>query len=98
MATGTSQQKAMDAYKALLIENGILTGNIPSNTEETTVIVHDIFVINGTVYIRTTDKKVFKTPFKEEITLIFEGDVLKITYNKEAINGIYELITFEKQA
>ncbi|MBO5926235.1 MAG: hypothetical protein J6Q38_01575 [Clostridia bacterium] len=98
VATGTSQQKAMDAYKALLIENGILTGNIPSNTEETTVIVHDIFVINGTVYIRTTDKKVFKTPFKEEITLIFEGDVLKITYNKEAINGIYELITFEKQA
>ncbi len=96
VATGATQQKAMEAYKKLLAENGI-TSEIPAeNKAEITVTVQDIYEINGTIYIRTTDKKVFKTPFKEELLLIFEGDELKITYSLDSLNEIYEIISYEK--
>ncbi len=96
VATGTTQQKAMEAYKKLLLENGV-SSEIPSeNKAEITVTVQDIYEINGTIYIRSTDKKVFKTPFKEEHLLIFNGDTLKITYSLDTLNGIYEIISFSK--
>ena len=96
VATGTTQQKAMEAYKALLIENGIVSGEIVSNTQEAEIIVHDIWEVDGTVYIRSTDKNVYKIAFNEELLLIFNGDTLKITYNNDSTNGIYEIVSYEK--
>ena len=96
VATGTTQQKAMDAYKALLVENGIVSGEIVSNTQEAEIIVHDIWEVDGTVYIRSTDKKVYKIAFNEELLLIFNGDTLKITYNNDSTNGIYQIVSYEK--
>ena len=96
VATGTTQQKAMEAYKNLLIENGITSGEIATNKAEVTITVHDIWEVNGVIYIRSTDKKVFKTPFKEDLLLIFSGDTLKITYNTDTSSDIYEIISYEK--
>ncbi len=96
VATGTTQQKAMDAYKALLIEHGITSGETVSNTQEIEITVHDIWEVDGTIYIRSTDKQVFKTPFDEKFLLIFSGDKLKITYNTESNNGIFEVVEYTK--
>lgn len=96
VATGTTQQKAMEAYKNLLIENGITSGETVTNTEVTTITVHDIWEVNGVIYIRSTNKKVFKTSFKEDLLLIFNGDTLKITYNTDSTNEVYEIISYEK--
>ncbi len=96
VATGTTQQKAMEAYKNLLIENGITSGEIATNKDETTITVHDIWEVNGVIYIRSTNKEVFKTQFKEDLLLIFSGDTLKITYNTDSSSGIYEIISYEK--
>ncbi len=96
VATGTTQQKAMETYKNLLVENGVVSGETVTNTDEITITVHDVWEVNGVVYIRSTDKKVYKTEFKEDLLLIFNGDTLKITYNTESSNGIYEIISYEK--
>ena len=96
VATGTTQQKAMEAYKALLMENGIVSGEIASNITEIEIVVHDIWEVNGTVYIRSVDKKVFKTAFSEELLLIFNGERLKITYNLDSTNGIFEIVSYTK--
>ncbi len=96
VATGTTQQKAMEAYKKLLAENGITNEISTENKAEVTITVQDIYEVNGTIYIRSTDKRVFKTPFKEELLLIFSGDTLNITYSLDSTNGIYEIISYLK--
>ena len=97
VATGTTQQKAMDAYKELLYEHGILSGEEVSTTNEVEITVHDIWEVDKTIYIRSTDKQVFKTAFDEKLLLIFSGDKIKITYNTESTNGIFEIVKYTKQ-
>lgn len=96
VATGTTQQKAMDAYKELLYEHGILSGEEVSTTNEVEITVHDIWEVDKTIYIRSTDKQVFKTAFDEKLLLIFSGDKLKITYNTESTSGIFEIVKYTK--
>ena len=96
VATGTTQQKAMDAYKALLVEHGLVSGETVSNTAEVEITVHDVWEVDGIFYIRSTDKQVYKKVFSEELLLIFNGDKLKITYNTESNNGIYEIVKYTK--
>ncbi|MBR2377553.1 MAG: hypothetical protein IKA85_07300 [Clostridia bacterium] len=97
VATGTTQQKAMDAYKELLYEHGILSGEEVSTTNEVEITVHDIWEVDKTIYIRSTDKQVFKTAFDEKLLLIFSGDKIKITYNTESTSGIFEIVKYTKQ-
>ena len=96
VATGTTQQKAMDAYKELLYEHGILSGEEVSTTNEVEITVHDIWEVDKTIYIRSTDKQVFKTAFDEKLLLIFSGDKIKITYNTESTSGIFEIVKYTK--
>ena len=109
VATGTTQEKAMEAYEALLIEEGILTAPetpaVPEDESETVSITAArirIVTVGGEsyVYVDAPDgegnNRLYRVAVAsdESALLIREGDALTLTVKASATAGIYEIISW----
>jgi len=102
VATGTTQREALNGYKKLLAENGIIT-NQQTVTEDMPgkkIKVADIKYVNieNETFVYITDKngEVYKQNFAENEELIFINVNDEITvYYIEDENKIHELISYE---
>lgn len=102
VATGSTQREALNNYRKLMVENGILinsqaaSDDIPSKN----IIVDDIkyITMDGEtyVYITAKDGTVYKQNFAENETLIFikKNDNIKVYY-MENESGINNLVSYE---
>lgn len=91
VATGVKQSEAMSAYKKLLKQNGVSTGETTLVTEITAERIVTAMVANvATVYITGDDGNVYKGYLEadEALVLINEGDKLKISYTEGEIDRI----------
>ena len=105
VATGTTQEKAMEAYNELLVENGIITEEIEPEPEvvpdtEAEIIVSDIRIAtsNGesVAYINATYNGqicVFRKKISsdESLMLISVGDKLNIKAAKTETDRVYSI-------
>lgn len=101
VATGSSQQEALTAYKKLMKENGIhqSAGSDEENVTKQIQIetIRYVQVNEETVvYLMDTQGAVYKQPFAENESLIFlkEGDRIKVHY-EPAEDGIHTLLEYE---
>jgi hypothetical protein len=109
VATGTTQEKAMEQYKHLLLSEGMITDEeaAPDDRETLDITVEERRIVtrNGesTLYIDATcndEHRVFRAVLAEDeaLMLIREGDVLTVTAAKTEINGIYEIVNWAFKA
>ena len=110
VATGTDQQKAMEAYKKLLAEEGILDSDEQSppadDTFTATLTVDDVFLITlssdtyAYLSVKNGEEELLlkiKVADNEKILFIRKDDSVSFTYTKTDEENIYEIISFEKQ-
>lgn len=102
VATGSTQKEALTEYRRLLKENGVIGSeqltmdDMPSKK----ITIADIqFVTTGgesIVYIKDTNKGVYKQNFAENESLILlnEGDIITVYY-EESEEAIKELVSFK---
>lgn len=100
VTTATTQKDALNQYKKLMKENGIISSKIKTDDEKTaTIVVEDIkFILvdqETIVYITAQDGRVFKQNFAENELLIKikPEDNITVTYEKE--DDIIDIITCE---
>ena len=96
VVTSETQNDVFQKYKARLSQSGV---NVDSDSlESRTITVEEILYIpnNGTttVYIRSTDGKVYKIAFDESLLLTTAGDRLTVYYTIE--EPITQLVKFEQ--
>ena len=109
IATGKTQDEVMRAYKARLIEEGIITQNeepkpeAPQNlTAEFTIDIIKNAVISGesVVYFKSDDGIVYRGVVGDNEMLIWlvTGDKIKVEYTENEIDGqtIRNIVSFEK--
>ncbi len=103
VATGTTKKEALNAYKKLLSENGIVSGKdiltdeIPSK-KITIKDIQFVAINNETyVYIKDLDDNVYKQIFEEDETLILLNidDKIEVYYEQDE-SGINDLIGYLK--
>jgi hypothetical protein len=91
VATGSTQADAMSAYKKLLKQNNIDIG--ADTSVDITVENVRIALVSGvsTVYITSTDGKVYKGYLEadESLILVRQGDKLNISYTESDKKDIY---------
>lgn len=102
VATANTQRDTLNAYKKLLVENGIVgavdaaSSDIPN--KKITIAGLKYITMDGETYVYITDKNgdVYKQNFADNEELIFlqEGDTVTLYY-VESENGIHELIAYE---
>lgn len=112
VATGKTQQEAMEAYQKRLADNGIIekveTPEPTMEIKEATITVDTLSLVNldgkTVVYIsaldENSDEKLYKMNFTEEnenILLVKKNDVLKIKYYDGAKSGIIIEFTVSKE-
>ena len=102
VATGSTQKEALAEYRRLLKENGVIsseqlaTENVPSKK----ITIADIqFVTTGGetyVYIKDTNKGVYKQSFAENESLILLniGDIITVYYEEDE-EAIKELVSYK---
>ncbi len=102
VATGSTQKEALTEYRRLLKENGVIGSeqltmdDMPSKK----ITIADIqFVTTGgesIVYIKDTNKGVYKQNFaeNERLILLNEGDIITVYY-EESEEAIKELVSFK---
>ncbi len=102
VATGTTQREALNSYRKLMVENGILSNEvvISDETPNKQITVKEIRYINMEdetyVYITAKDGSVYKQNFADNETLIFIEPEMKIkVYYNETESGINELVSYE---
>ena len=109
VATGTTQEKAMEQYKQLLLAEGMITDEdaAPDDRETLDITVEERRIVtrNGesTLYIDVThngEHRVYRAAIAadEALMLIREGDVLTVTAAETEIMGIYEIISWAFRA
>lgn len=92
VATGSTQQEAMTAYKKLLAQNNIDTSE---KNESVTITVENVRLAMvadvSTVYITDTTGKVYKGYLEadESLILIRVGDVIVLKYTESDIDNLY---------
>lgn len=111
VATGKTQQEAMEAYQQRLADNGIID---KAETPEPTVEVKNISItvdkidlvnVDGktVVYVSTDDGKLYKMDFTEEnenVLLVKPGDTLNIEYYEGKKSGVilkFEIAAIEEE-
>ena len=104
VATGETQQQAMNAYKKLLAEKGVLSGGVDSSMQEITVISVTQTVIDGnTVFFYETfnsekaKTEYFKLSIADDESALFikAGDKIKVSSVNSATDGIYIITEWE---
>lgn len=97
VATGSTQADAMSAYKKLLKQNNIDIG--ADTSVDITVENVRIALVSGvsTVYITSTDGKVYKGYLEadESLILVRQGDKLNISYTESDKKDIYIISSWE---
>ncbi len=82
VVTSDSQEEVFQKYKARLSQSGVQVDEA-SLTSKTVVVDEVLFIPMGgetTAYIRSTDGKVYKTPFEERLLLLTQGDTVKVYF------------------
>ncbi len=106
VATGTTQEKAMEAYEALLREEGLIRdepGTSPENpltALNVTVESIQIVTVNGESYIyigapdENGDNRLFRSSIakNEALLLIREGDSIGLQVTESKTPGIFEIV------
>ena len=103
VAIGESQQQAMNAYKKLLAEKGILSGGVTADMKEITILSITQTVIDGnTVFFyetKNTDGQTeyYRIAISEDESAIFikVGDTIKVNSINSATDGIYIITEWE---
>lgn len=95
VATGETQQEAVEAYLDMLDESGVNTRE-PVETQTAQITVKEIQFLHmqgkSYAYITAEDGKVYRMEFteqNEQIVLVKPGDALKLTYVDGAICVVY---------
>ncbi len=103
VATGKTQNEALNEYRKLLSEYNIVSGDAEVNLDYPSkrIMVQDIKFIavegDTTVYITDGNGQVYKKKFSEDETLVTLQPQDQITvYYQENESGIYSLIQYEK--
>lgn len=109
IATGKTQDEVMKAYKARLIEEGIITPEeapqpeTPQNpTAEFTIDIIKNAVISGdsVVYFKSAEGDLYRGVVGKNEMLIWltVGDKIKVEYTETVINGqtVRDIVSFEK--
>ncbi len=92
VATGTTQQEAMSAYRKELSQNGVKDeGNIFEAQIEITDIRIATLDGNSSVYITAEDRKVYKGALSsdEGLMALQTGDKIKVTYTEMGYDNVY---------
>jgi len=104
VTTGTTQTEALTSYRKLLAENGILTdGELSEGAPSAEIAVKDIRIVllnnESVAYITAQTGEVYKKSISadESLMLISEGDIITVYYSETQIDGIRELISWEKK-
>lgn len=107
VATGTTQEEVMSAYKSLLVQEGVLDENKlqpPEDDRETSVVTvsvteKQIVTLNGNsyLYLFADDAKVYKGSFAadESLILIGVGDTVKLTVTETENGQIFTVVSWE---
>ncbi len=99
VATGTTQADAMSAYKKLLKQNNIDIGDETDLTAEIEVENIRIAMVSdvATVYITSTDGKVYKGYLEadESLILIRIGDTLSLSYTESDKENIFVISSWQ---
>ncbi len=92
VATGSTQQEAMSAYRKELSQNGIKDEDSIKSVQITVTDVR-IATLDGNsyVYLSDSERNVYKGSVFEDETLmsIVKGDILHITYTETGYEGVY---------
>ncbi len=102
VATGETQEQAINAYRKLLSENGIIS-KAESEKNSVHVKVNSIekLVINGNSvwFLLCDDGNYYRVNLAEDASAIFisVGDTLKISYSETETEGIRSIISWEKE-
>lgn len=95
VATGQTQAEAISAYKKLLVQNGVVSGDGQENQQlEETVTVSEVRIasIEGSsvVYLLTEDNVLYKSYVSDDETLMMikTGDVVKVQYTQTALPDV----------
>ena len=95
VATGQTQAEAISAYKKLLVQNGVVSGDGQENQQlEETVTVFEVRIasIEGSsvVYLLTEDNVLYKSYVSDDETLMMikTGDVVKVQYTQTALPDV----------
>ena len=109
VATGETQKDAMEAYKALLLKEGILSDESVSDPDSSlthtfTVSSVRTFSLSGVSYLYFDTEihgkpAILKCSVEENEGLLFikEGDVLTVTLERDVTEGIFLITSYEKQ-
>jgi D-alanine-D-alanine ligase-like ATP-grasp enzyme len=103
VAIGETQQQAMNDYKKLLAEKGILSGGVTADMKEITILSITQTVIDGnTVFFyetKNTDGQTeyYRIAISEDESAIFikVGDTIKVNSINSATDGIYIITEWE---
>ena len=93
VATGQTQSEAMNAYKKLLVQNGLTEGGTQTESE-TDVEVEDIRIItadgSSVIYITASDRTLYKARIADDETLLMirPDDHIRIGYSETGTDGI----------
>ena len=100
-ATGVTQTEAFNAYKKLLVDNGILSNeNEDDNRPQKEITVEDVRVIlvggESVAYITAEDGKVYKgrIDLDEKLVLVRKGDKLVVSYYETDNEDIYMITSW----
>jgi hypothetical protein len=101
VAIGNTQSEAMAAYKKLLVENGIISGEIVSD-KKTDVTVNEIekLVIDGNswFYFLCSDGNYYRVSVAENPSALFirESDAITVTYTETDLEGMRNIVEWTK--
>ncbi len=104
VATGNDQQSAMDAYRKLLAEKGVISGDVQESETQATFTVEEIkqLVIGGnTVYYFKTTLNEVATYFKLTVTndnlalatFVKVGESLTVVYQQTQTQNLFEILS-----
>ena len=100
VAIGDTQAEAMNAYKKLLSQSGIIGGTSEDTVANTTVKEIEKLVIEGNsfFYFLCSDGNYYRVSVAEDESVLFirEGDALTITYAETGTAGIRNIVEWAK--
>ena len=103
VVTGTTQKEALQAYKKLLRENGVMEAESQRDeilSKRITIAQIRFLTVEGDTYAYLTsmEGEVFRQLFseQEELILLQEGDVITVYYEPTE-NAVYRLLDWSKE-
>lgn len=102
VATGETQAQAMNAYRKLLSQNGVISGaEAEKDSVNVTVTEIEKLVIDGNSwwYLLCSDGNYYRVNIAENETALFirVGDKIKISYAETENAGIRTVVSWEKE-